>query len=210
MISVGIVDYGAGNIASVMNALDYAGADAELVFDPEALLSYDKLVLPGVGAAGQAMEKLRSSHLDEALHEAVIQQGKPLMGICVGMQLLAEKLYEFGEHDGLGWVKGRVISLQDHGVVNRPVPHMGWSDVEFDEALADLSKQIGRHSAFYFAHSFALICDEVDKVCATVEYGGQRMHAGVAFDSVRAFQFHPEKSQVAGDALMQWFLDWKP
>lgn len=210
MTSVGIVDYGAGNIASVMNALDYAGADPELVSDPDSLKNFDKLVLPGVGASGQAIDKLRSYGLDEALHKAVMVGGTPMLGICVGMHLLAEDMYEFGEHKGLGWIKGRVISLQDHGIENRPVPHMGWADVSFDERLSDLEKQIGRHGAFYFAHSYTLVCDDPNVVSTTVEYDGKSMVAGVAFDTVRAFQFHPEKSQVAGDALMQWFLDWNP
>ena len=210
MSEIGVIDYGAGNIASVMNAVDYAGADAELVSDPDKLENYEKLILPGVGAAGQAIQKLRDKHLDEALHETVIKNGKPMMGICVGLHLLAEKMYEFGEHDGLGWIKGKVISLKDHNIQTQPVPHMGWSDVELSEDLKNLSKQLGRHTAFYFAHSYALVCDQPDIVSTTVQYDDQTIHAGVAFDNVCAFQFHPEKSQVAGDILMQWFLDWEP
>lgn len=211
MYRVGIVNFGAGNVASVMKAVDYAGADPELVGTAEEIASCDKLVLPGVGASGQAIEKMRAAGLDEALTNAVLKQGKPFLGICVGMQLLAADMHEFGDYKGLGWVKGHVISLPDHGVKDRPVPHMGWSEVVFTGAGEDIARRIGRHSSFYFAHSFTFAVDESDqdKVIATVDYGTS-MTAAVGWDNVRAVQFHPEKSQVAGDALMQWFIDWQP
>src|SRR6266849_3222519 len=170
MLEVGIVDYGAGNIASVMKAVDYAGANPVLVSTPEEISKCDKLVLPGVGASGQAIEKLRNKNLDHALKEAVRDRGTPLLGICVGMQLLAEDMYEFGHYKGLGWIPGKVISLQDYDVKNRPVPHMGWSDVSFRGNIKSLSSTLGNHRAFYFAHSFTLVTDRDNIVNASVEY----------------------------------------
>lgn len=210
MVHVGVINYGAGNIASVMNALDYAGADADLVSDPNALSSYDKLILPGVGASGQAIDKLNASGMAEALNDHVRIQGKPFLGICVGMHLLATDMYEFGNHKGLGWINGRVISLKDHGVKNRPIPHMGWSDTSFSGPLSDISRQLGRHKAFYYAHSYTLVSDDKSIIHSQVKYNNIDITAGIAFDNICAFQFHPEKSQVSGDILMQWFVDWNP
>lgn len=216
MPEIGIVNYGAGNIASVLKAVDYAGADAELVSTPEQILSCERLVLPGVGASGQAIQKLKEKHLDEALYQAVRIEGKPFLGICVGMQLLAKDLYEFGHHEGLGWVNGSVISLKDHGINTLPVPHMGWNDIHFNDddipsSLKSLDKQLGPHRSFYFAHSYTLRLDdeEKEKMSLQVQYQ-ENMVAGLLFDSVAAVQFHPEKSQLSGDILMQWFIDWSP
>lgn len=207
MQRVGVIDYGAGNIASVMKAVEYAGADAVLVSDADDIKHYDRFILPGVGASGRAIAKLRERNLDKALDEAVRKQGKPLLGICVGMQLLAEDMYEYGHHKGLGWIPGKVISLQELGVQNNPVPHMGWSDVKFGAQVQSLAKKLGNYKALYFAHSYTLVTDDKDKICATVDYE-REMVAGVMFGSVAAFQPHPEKSQVAGDILLQWFLGW--
>jgi glutamine amidotransferase len=209
VVSVGVVNYGAGNVASVMKAVDYAGGNASVVSIPEEIQSCDKLILPGVGASGRAMDKLKQSGLDKALHEAVFKNAKPFLGICVGMQLLAEDLYEYGHHKGLGWIPGKVISLQDYEITDRPVPHMGWSDVTFDESMKDLGSKLGRHKSFYFAHSFTLVTDKKEIISSTVHYG-RDLVSGIRFDTVSAFQFHPEKSQVSGNILMQWFMDWKP
>jgi len=209
MLSVGILDYGVGNIASVMKAVDYAGGEPLIIAHAEEVADCDKLILPGVGAAGHAITRLRERNLDVALEEAVRKRGVPLMGICVGMQILAEDLYEFGHHKGLGWIPGKVISLQEHGVTCQPVPHMGWNDVTFGNRLGDLSSLLGRHNIFYFAHSYTLVTEKADYISVSADYE-KDIVAGVAFDSVAAFQFHPEKSQVAGDLLFQWFLDWRP
>ena len=209
MTDVGIVDYGAGNIASVEKAIDYAGGDPIRVSSPEAILTCDRLVLPGVGAAGEAINNLRKDGLDEALTEAVRQKGTPFLGICVGMQLLADRLFEFGEHKGLGWVDGDVVALGELGVSDLPVPQMGWNDVAFRPNAEEFARRIGRRKEFYFAHSFSMRVREEEKIAATVHYG-QDLVAAVSFDSVFATQFHPEKSQVAGDILVQAFLDWTP
>lgn len=206
MQKIGVIDYGAGNVASVMKALDYAGADVELVSDADQLAQFDKLVLPGVGASKHTIERLKENHIDQALNDIVLKGGKPFLGICVGMQILAEDLHEFGQHKGLGWVKGDVVSLENAGVSGQTIPHMGWSNVEFGDDLKDLSSRLGRHKAFYFCHSYALKTDDSAIVQAHVEYG-PTLTAGIAFDNIYAFQFHPEKSQVPGDILMQWFVE---
>lgn len=210
MIRVGVVDYGAGNIASVMKAIDYAGADPVLVSTPEDVLQSERLLLPGVGASGLAIAKLREKSMDKALDEAVRRKGVPFMGICVGMQLLADDMYEYGHHKGLGWIPGKVVSLRDcTDIGDLSVPHMGWSDVNFGEGADDLGGSLGSNRCFYFAHSYTLVTENKDVVCATVNYGGDLV-AGVRSGTVCAFQFHPEKSQRAGDVLMQWFMGWKP
>lgn len=210
MSTIGIIDYGAGNIASVINAIDYAGGDVERVSDPEKLNSYDKLVLPGVGAAGQAINRLRESGMEEALREAVLKSGKPMMGICVGMQILSTTLYEYGTHEGLGYINAEVKSLHDLGVSAHPVPHMGWNDVSFSDNCSDLSRELGSYKSFYFAHSYAMECEDVEVVSSSVDYAGITLTSSILKDNIAAFQFHPEKSQVSGDILIQWFLDWQP
>lgn len=210
MPELGVVDYGAGNIASVLKAADYAGCDPVLVSTPEDVLASERLILPGVGASGRAMDNLKAANLDQALKEAVHDKGTPFLGICVGMQLLAEDLYEYGHHKGLGWIPGKVISLNDLDLEDgQSVPHMGWSDVEFKDSAQDLSAKIGRHKHFYFAHTYTLVTEKTEIVHATVNYA-QELVAGISYDNVCAVQFHPEKSQLAGDILLQWFLDWEP
>lgn len=210
MSAIGIIDYGAGNIASVIKAIDYAGGDVERVADPDRINNFDKLVLPGVGAAGHAINQLRLSGMDEALQDVVVKGCRPLMGICVGMQILADTLYEYGTHEGLGFIKGKVRSLEDFGIRERPVPHMGWNNVTFAENLTNLSNRLGSHKSFYFAHSYAIQCDDLNAVSSTVHYGGVELTSSVIMGNIAAFQFHPEKSQVSGDILIQWFLDWQP
>ncbi len=209
MIEIGIVDYGAGNIASVRKSLEYAGASTSLLSTPEQILSASKILLPGVGAAGLAIKNLHDCNLVDPLNEAVLKRSVPIMGICVGMQLMAEDLYEFGHHKGLGWVSGKVVPLRSLGVISHPVPQIGWNDIVFKDNLMSLDKQFGRHKSFYFAHSFALDTPQEDIVNSTVEYE-KTLTSGIIRDNIVAFQFHPEKSQVSGDILMQWFLHWNP
>ncbi len=131
-MQVAIVDYGAGNIESVRNALLTAGAKPIIARDPDAVMAADRLVLPGVGAAGHAARRLMQTGLSDALVEVVRRQGRPMLGICLGMELLAERLLEFGEHGGLAWLPGDVVHLRDAGVTAARVPHMGWSTIEPD------------------------------------------------------------------------------
>lgn len=211
MTSVAIIDYGAGNLDSVRKAFTHLGADASVVRTPEDVLAADRLVLPGVGAAGEAVRRLREDGLDEALTEAVRGRGRPFMGICLGMQLLAERLTEFGDHRGLGWIAAEAVSLSDLAPTGVRIPHMGWNRVAVTERAEALFWQVRGGREFYFAHSFGLrLAEGSGPLAATSEYGGVPLVAAVLEDNVFATQFHPEKSQVNGERLLGAFLDWEP
>lgn len=209
MQRVAIVDFGAGNLASVQNALSILGAETRIVQSPEDVRSADRLVLPGVGAAGLALQRMRERGLDEALTEAVRVRGHPMLGICLGMQLVADTLYENGQHRGLGWIRGEVVALEDVGVTEN-VPHMGWNDViPFGAAESMFQALPERRRQFYFAHSFTLRVENEQSVAAYTDYG-RRLVAAVLDGTVFAVQFHPEKSQQSGEQLIAAFLDWNP
>ena len=208
-MTIAVVDYGAGNLTSVLKMLERLGEEPQIARTPEAILPADRIVLPGVGAAGEAVEKLRGRGLDAALDETVRKKGRPFLGICLGMQLLAERLYEFGEHRGLGWVEGEVRHINEvvdgHDV---SVPHMGWNRVDPTPSGMEFFKR-GSPQEFYFAHSYTLRPSDSAVVAAYTGYGVDLVSA-VRFDSVFATQFHPEKSQVEGEKLLAAFLDWRP
>ncbi len=205
-----IVDYGAGNIQSVRNAVYRCGWNSETATTPEEVAAADRIILPGVGAAGKAMTQLRASGLDQALDEAVRGKGRPMLGICLGMQLMARELNEFGRHEGLGWIDGRVAPIRSVVDDDIRVPRMGWCKVDVREQGKALFTAAERRNVFYFAHSFALMTDDATLVAATVEYGGMDFVAAVRWNSVFATQFHPEKSQIAGERLLMAFFDWTP
>lgn len=208
-MDIAIVDYGASNLYSVFDAFDRLGEDCRIAQTPEEVLSADRLVLPGVGAAGLAMRALTERGLDEALTEAVRRRGRPFLGICLGMQLLAERLLEFGEHAGLGWCSGDVVPLRELVSDTAHIPHMGWNRVDVEPAAASFFEGIRGAPEFYFAHSFAMKPKDASIVAATSDYHG-RFTAAVQFDSVFATQFHPEKSQLVGECLLDNFLTWQP
>jgi glutamine amidotransferase len=208
-MQVAIVDYGAGNIESVRNAFHAAGAESAIAREPDAILAADRLVLPGVGAAGPAAERLVRNGLAEALKEAVRRRGRPMLGICLGMELLAERLLEFGEHRGLGWLPGEVVHLRDAGVTRARVPHMGWSVVEPAGPAVRFFQAPERMRTFYFCHSYTLLTAAAEAIAARTTY--DRSLVAAVFDgTVLATQFHPEKSQVNGQKLIRAFLDWTP
>ena len=209
MIDVGIVDFGAGNIASVEQAVEYAGASTRRVHTPEEILKCDRLILPGVGAAGQSLKYMREASLDEAIREMVLNKATPLLGICLGMQMLADKLYEFGEHDGLGLIPGEVVKIEDIVEESPCVPHMGWNQVKFIGEGKKFSSSNGSRQEFYFSHSYAFRVKEKKHIAGIVDYPSPLV-AAVLSDNIFATQFHPEKSQLAGDAIMQAFLNWRP
>jgi glutamine amidotransferase len=206
---VGIVDYGAGNLASVANMIGTAGGDPIFISTPDEVLTADRLVLPGVGAAGAALATLRARGLDGALDIAVRQKGRPMLGICLGMQLIADRLFEFGEHEGLGWVGGEVRALDGLLKNGARVPHMGWNAVEPNAAAAPFFDRVKGKREFYFCHSYALVGCPEDKVAARTEHGASLV-AAVRDGTVFATQFHPEKSQINGQRLVEAFLDWTP
>ena len=207
---VSIVDYGAGNLDSVRRAVFRAGAEAELVRRPEEILAAERIILPGVGAAGEALSKLRAEGLDQALTETVRDRGCPFLGICLGMQLIAERLYEFGDHAGLGWIKGDVVPLGEKAPSHLRIPHMGWNRIEVDSRAEDIFQAVRGDRSFYFAHSYTLQQPNGDKdVVAECDYGVP-LAVAVLSETVFATQFHPEKSQINGDRLISAFMDWAP
>jgi imidazole glycerol-phosphate synthase subunit HisH len=208
---VAIVDYGAGNLRSAEKALaEAANGSARVVVtsDPDAVRKADRIVLPGVGAFADCKRGLDSlPGMVEALEDAVIRQGKPFLGICVGMQLMASVGVEFGEHKGLDWIKGKVVVL-DPADRSLRIPQMGWNNLELKRAhpaLADT--RAGDHA--YFVHSYHFVAERPQDVVATVDYGGP-VTAVIGRDNLLGVQFHPEKSQHVGLALLARFLKWIP
>ncbi|WP_066548032.1 imidazole glycerol phosphate synthase subunit HisH [Sphingomonas sp. CCH15-F11] len=200
-MSVALIDYGAGNLHSVHNALIAAGArDVAVTADPDAVLAADRIVLPGVGAFRACMDGLAAlPGMIDALQARVIKGGAPFLGVCVGMQLMADIGEEFGAHRGLGWVRGRVRALTPSPELR--VPHMGWNDV-----VPVAPHALIQPGEAYFLHSFAF---DGDEVVATTDHGGP-VTAAIGRDNVLGVQFHPEKSQRYGIALLERFLEWRP
>ena len=195
---VGIIDYGVGNLFSLKSSFAAIGAEAFVSGDPAALVKADRLVLPGVGAFGDAAEKLRQSGLDAFVKEQAAA-GKPLLGICLGMQLLFEKSFEYGEHAGLGLLKGQVVPMAGKLPAGLKIPHMGWNALE----LTKESRLLEAGSYVYFVHSFyAENC--ADSFSAVTDYGIP-ITAAVELGSIFGCQFHPEKSGEAGLAILKRF-----
>jgi glutamine amidotransferase len=198
-----IVDYGMGNLESVRNALAAIGCRSEISADASALKNCTALVLPGVGAFGDAMKNLRATGLDRILSEQVLSRRKPFLGICLGLQLLAEKGFEHGENAGLGWIKGEVVRLSETTSENPilRIPHIGWNDVHLSPS-SPLSQGLKASSAFYFVHSYCFNVENADVVSGWCEYG-LRFPAIIESDNISATQFHPEKSHKDGLKLLR-------
>ena len=208
-----IIDYGSGNLRSVEKAFERAARElgAAIVFevtsDPEQIRSADRLVLPGVGAFGACMKALsdRPGLLEAVEHNALVE-ARPFLGICVGMQLLADQGYEFGASKGLGWIVGNVRSLEQCDPALRS-PHMGWSEVSVLTPHPVMDGLDGE--AFYFAHSYHFEVENDAHLIGVCDYG-DAITACMARDNIVGVQFHPEKSQHAGIALLKNFLQWTP
>ncbi|HTV48954.1 MAG TPA: imidazole glycerol phosphate synthase subunit HisH [Phycisphaerae bacterium] len=202
-----IVDYGMGNLRSVQKAFELLGFSAQIVRTPEDVRRADKLILPGVGAFGDAVAILEHNGLDQAIHE-FIGSGKPFLGICLGMQLLMAKGFEDGEHDGLGVIQGDCVRFTvDQPPANLKVPHMGWNAVDFQESTRLFSGlKPGAH--FYFVHSYYVRPNDAQWIAARADYGGKFV-AALSKDNVMATQFHPEKSQLVGRVILRNFAEWR-
>lgn len=198
--TVALIDYGAGNLHSVHNALKAAGASRiEITADPDTVRTADRIVLPGVGAFGAAMRALRAAPgLVEALEDTALAQARPFLGVCVGMQLMARTGEEHGDTAGLGWLPGTVRAIPAGAV---KVPHMGWNDV-----TPTSPHPLIEAGEAYFLHSYAYAGEGV---LATTDHGGPVV-AAIGRDTMIGVQFHPEKSQRYGLALLERFLAWRP
>ena len=198
---IAIVDYGVGNLFSLRCSLQSLGLDTVVTSDPKVIRNAERVILPGVGAFGDAVDKLRATGLDQTVLEEAAR-GKPLLGICLGMQLLFEKGYEFGEHDGLGLLHGSVVPMQGAIPPELKIPQMGWNAL-IRKRSHPLLKDVKEGDCVYFVHSFyAADCD--DSLVATTEYG-KELTALVAKDNVMGCQFHPEKSGNAGLKILRAF-----
>jgi glutamine amidotransferase len=197
---VAIIDYGMGNVASVQKALNFLKIENQITYDPSIIDGSDCILLPGVGSFFQGMKNLREKKLDEILTEQVMHKQKKFLGICLGMQLIAETGTEPVENKGLGWVKGTVKKIE--GITQR-IPHMGWNNIDIRNNT--FYKNIPDKD-FYFIHSYHLVPHNEQVIAATVNYGFE-MVASIQQDNIFATQFHPEKSQVAGLSLLKSFFE---
>ena len=206
---IGIVDYNMGNLASVINAFESVGVDIKVESDPEKLQNYDKLILPGVGAFGDAMEHLKSNGMDEAV-KAYAKSGKPLLGICLGMQLLFESSEEFGLNEGLGLIEGKVVAFNESKFDHKlKVPHMGWNElfqqpVGADQCVCPLFEGLNNEFYLYFVHSFHAVCD--DKYAIGKTYYGYEFVSAVNKENIFGIQPHPEKSHENGLKIIENFV----
>lgn len=199
---IAIIDYDAGNIKSVEKALVLLGQEAVVTRDHEEILNADKVVLPGVGAFGDAMDKLRQYGLDEVIHE-VVRRNTPFLGICLGLQLLFERSDESPGVKGLGVLKGEIIKLPECDGLK--IPHMGWNSLEFPRT-GRLFAGLDGEPYVYFVHSYYLHAEDENIVTAVTEYGA-RIHASVESGNVFACQFHPEKSSDVGIRILKNFVE---
>lgn len=197
-----VIDYDAGNIKSVEKALDFLGESVVVTRDKQTILQADRVILPGVGAFGDAMEKIRRYHLESVLKE-VVQNGTPFLGICLGLQLLFDSSEETPEAKGLGILKGKIVHIPEEKL---KVPQIGWNSLRFPKK-GRLFEGISENAFVYFVHSYYLQAEE-DIVTATTEYGVE-IHASVEKDNVFACQFHPEKSSKTGLQILENFIHIK-
>ena len=201
---IAIIDYGVGNLFSLTCSFKSIGADICVTSDAEVIRSAEKIILPGVGAFEDAAKKLRESGLDKVIKEECAN-GKPLLGICLGMQMLFEKSYEYGEHEGLGLIKGSIRPIRNVIPADLKIPHIGWNSLNFKEKKDGLFKYLEEGDFVYFVHSYyGAECEE--SVIATSEYGVP-LTAAVRNGNVCGVQFHPEKSERVGLAILRAFCE---
>lgn len=197
-----IVDYGMGNVRSLRNAFDFLGHDAIISRDINDLEAADRIVLPGVGAFRDAVEAIRDLGLEDPLRHYVLEVQKPILGVCLGMQLLANTSTEYGRHKGLGWIDANVIPLKNSSVDK--VPHVGWNNIEITGSEW-LFEGLPDNPDFYFVHSFHMVCANQSNVIASSSHNGE-ITAAVAHKNIVATQFHPEKSQDNGLKILDNWL----
>ena len=205
-MKIALIDYGSGNLQSAYNALELVSNCKNKIFitsNSKDLLKVDKIILPGVGAFADCMKGLKSiSGMIDILNEVVLEKKKPFLGICIGMQLLATKGKEKGDHDGLGWIKGKVIKIKKNKKIK--IPHMGWNTVEIISKHPILKR---KKFESYFVHSYNFICKNKKNIIATCDYE-QKITAIVGKENIIGTQFHPEKSQKIGLEILKNFVSW--
>ena len=201
---IAVIDYGVGNLFSLSSSLEAIGAKSVITSDPKIIKDAEKIILPGVGAFEDAMKKLSSTGLDEIV-KAEVFSGKKIMGICLGMQMLFEKSYEYGEHKGLGLLRGSVVPMEGAIPAELKVPHIGWNALHL-KASHPIFKYVKENDSVYFVHSYyARDCE--DSLLATAEYG-KELTAAVALGNISGTQFHPEKSGSVGLGILKAFSEW--
>ena len=199
---IAIIDYGAGNLFSVKNALDFLQKESTITEDAQEIRKADAMILPGVGAFGDAMSKIRQYNLEEVIHE-VVEKGTPFLGICLGLQLLFERSDETPGIEGLGILKGEILRIPDQ--TGLKIPHMGWNSLKYPNE-GRLFRGIPEDSYVYFVHSYYLKAEEEQIVKASTEYT-THIHASVEKDNIFACQFHPEKSSDVGLKILENFVE---
>lgn len=201
---IALIDYGAGNLHSVYNALKAAGAPSvDITSDPLFVASADRIILPGVGAFGACRDALFGiDGMIDAMELRVLRDKVPFLGICVGMQLLADTGEEYGTHDGLGWIGGSVSAFTPNDAIK--IPHMGWNEISIKNA-----HNLLEYGEAYFLHGYKFDADNADMVMAVTDHGGE-VTAAVGKDNILGVQFHPEKSQKYGISFLSRFLRWRP
>ena len=201
---IAVIDYGVGNLFSLTSSLSAIGADSVVTGDPEVIRRADKIILPGVGAFKDAKEKLSESGLDKVITDEV-RGGKKIFGICLGMQMLFERSFEYGEHEGLGLLSGSVVAMEGKIPSELKIPHIGWNALRIKKEHP-IFKYIKEGDHVYFVHSYyATGCD--DSLLATSEYG-EELTAAVALGNISGTQFHPEKSGDVGLSILRAFAEW--
>lgn len=201
-----IVDYGVGNLFSLSSSFAYIGHDVTVSGDAKLLLAADRIILPGVGAFGDAAQKLRDTGLDTVLCKKA-REGTPIMGICLGMQMLFDESMEFGEHKGLSLVGGTVRPIGEVIPSNLKIPHIGWNALHFEGEKHPIFKYVNEGDSVYFVHSYYGVCKDEGSCIAVTEYGAP-LTAAVASGSVCGCQFHPEKSGNVGLSILRGFCEW--
>jgi len=212
---IAIVDYGSGNLRSAEKAFEKASEEHEIAAEvvvtsnADVVVNADRVILPGVGAFADCYEGLNAlDGMVEALGEIALKKARPFLGICVGMQLLAERGLEHGIHEGLGWIGGEVRPINPKDATMK-VPHMGWNALQINQGQSKLFDGIENGAHVYFVHSFSFVPADASHIIASVEYG-QTIVAALGRDNIVGTQFHPEKSQAHGLQLIANFLSWSP
>lgn len=201
---IAVIDYGVGNLFSLVSSLNAVGAECTVTSDPELIRRAEKIILPGVGAFEDAKRKLAEAGLDRVVIEEAAK-GKRILGICLGMQMLFERSFEYGEHEGLGLLSGSVVAMEGRLPKELKIPHIGWNSLNI-KSNHPIFKYTAEGDYVYFVHSYyAEGCE--DSLLATTEYG-REMTAAVALDNVTGTQFHPEKSGEAGLNILRAFAEW--